>query len=342
MRRIRRSRFAAFGVGLLWAGAGAGAFFGVHHLMAPPSPETALLPAELPVTPGTVSRWAQPLPEALPQGAQTSADGQTSELELRQAQIRVARQQADVEAQRALVRNIQAELQRVGCYAGSIDGAWSESTRSAMAAFNQSMNIRLPVNAPDYILLTMLHGHVAAACAPGTAPGEKRAVAKREAPGSNGSWSTTVVGSPAPVSPPVQPTQSANAPAAPPAQVGAPAVRPTAPAVAAGEMRTTQGTQAIALPEPLTPAPALPGRMAVGAPDPARIEPPALAALPSVAPAEPNAQAQVKPNGANGNGSSKASSPPPRRNAGNGGGGGGGGSSSTSSGAFAHLSRNAP
>lgn len=63
-----------------------------------------------------------------------------------------------------LARSIQAELRRVGCYAGSIDGSWDEATQRAMAEFNRKIHATLPVARPDYILLTLLQGHSARAC----------------------------------------------------------------------------------------------------------------------------------------------------------------------------------
>lgn len=63
-----------------------------------------------------------------------------------------------------LVRSIQIELARVGCYAGTIDGDWSTDTRKAMKAFNDRVNATLPIAQPDYILLTLLQGHAAKAC----------------------------------------------------------------------------------------------------------------------------------------------------------------------------------
>lgn len=63
-----------------------------------------------------------------------------------------------------LTRAIQAELRRVGCYTGDVDGDWGPATRRAMQAFNDRVNASLPIAQPDYILLTLLQGHAARAC----------------------------------------------------------------------------------------------------------------------------------------------------------------------------------
>lgn len=63
-----------------------------------------------------------------------------------------------------LARDLQTELRRVGCYAGEITGTWSPASKRAMSAFMDRVNATLPVNEPDYILLTLVQGHAAKAC----------------------------------------------------------------------------------------------------------------------------------------------------------------------------------
>ena len=67
----------------------------------------------------------------------------------------------------SLTRDLQRQLQRVGCYKGSISGVWSPSTRHAMKEFIDHVNASLPVNEPDHILLAMLQGHQEQACGQG-------------------------------------------------------------------------------------------------------------------------------------------------------------------------------
>lgn len=71
---------------------------------------------------------------------------------------------AGPEARADLVRDLQRELRRVGCYDGEIDGSWGGGSKRAMSAFNERVNATLPVEDPDYILLTLLRGHRDATC----------------------------------------------------------------------------------------------------------------------------------------------------------------------------------
>lgn len=63
-----------------------------------------------------------------------------------------------------LARDLQRELRRVGCYSGKIDGDWGPGSRRAMAGFVAKVNASLPVQEPDYILLSLLRGQRAQVC----------------------------------------------------------------------------------------------------------------------------------------------------------------------------------
>lgn len=73
----------------------------------------------------------------------------------------------DAEAREQLVRDIQYELKRAGCYDGDMSGAWNNNTRQAMQTFTQRMNAALPVDQPDYVLLTLLQAQKALSCKSG-------------------------------------------------------------------------------------------------------------------------------------------------------------------------------
>jgi hypothetical protein len=64
----------------------------------------------------------------------------------------------------SLVREIQRQLIRVGCYHGEVSGKWSTPSRLAMQAFTEQVNARLPVDRPDQILLRLIEGHQGRAC----------------------------------------------------------------------------------------------------------------------------------------------------------------------------------
>lgn len=62
----------------------------------------------------------------------------------------------DEDARAQLVRDIQYELKRAGCYSGDVNGSWTTSTKQAMQHFNDRVNARLPLEQPDYVLLALL------------------------------------------------------------------------------------------------------------------------------------------------------------------------------------------
>ena len=64
----------------------------------------------------------------------------------------------------AIGRQLQKELQRVGCYAGELNGVWTTSTQHAMQAFLARVNAALPIDQPDGILLALVQGHPAKVC----------------------------------------------------------------------------------------------------------------------------------------------------------------------------------
>src|SRR5262245_4602317 len=64
----------------------------------------------------------------------------------------------------SLVREIQRQLIRVGCYQGEVSGKWSSQSRLAMQAFTEQVNAKLPVERPDQILLRLIEGHQGRAC----------------------------------------------------------------------------------------------------------------------------------------------------------------------------------
>ena len=68
-----------------------------------------------------------------------------------------------------LVRDLQRELKRVGCYYGEVDGEWGVGSKRSMRAFVEQVNSRLQSDDPDLIQLTLVRGYTGAACK--SAPG---------------------------------------------------------------------------------------------------------------------------------------------------------------------------
>jgi hypothetical protein len=70
----------------------------------------------------------------------------------------------DPESRYKLVVDIQQQLKRVGCYWGRANGAWNNSTRDAMRTFTSQTNAALPIEKPDYMLLSLLKSHNGRSC----------------------------------------------------------------------------------------------------------------------------------------------------------------------------------
>ena len=58
-----------------------------------------------------------------------------------------------------LVVEIQRKLKKRGCYWGRIDGSWGAGSKYAMQAFIDRINAALPIEQPDYVLLTLLQAN---------------------------------------------------------------------------------------------------------------------------------------------------------------------------------------
>jgi hypothetical protein len=70
----------------------------------------------------------------------------------------------DPDARAQLVRDIQYELKRVGCYNGEVHGAWNTGTKHAMKLFTDRVNATLPLEEPDYVLLTLVQNENPGTC----------------------------------------------------------------------------------------------------------------------------------------------------------------------------------
>jgi len=255
MRSYRRSYLSSFLYGVLIATGTAGGLMGTHMMLAPPAPDQQTAQAPGPEVAATTSagveKWArqsQPAPksEAPLPATKAALVPAPTEPKLVAGPIPAA----SGESQRALTRNIQRELKRVGCYGGEVTGDWSGDTRAAMKAFNETVRVQFPVTGPDYILLTLLQGQSTRAC------GAQDPSIMAKVPAPKQVTRQQVVRDPTVVVPEprtvtiVQPKPSTGVAQLPPSVAPAPTVA--------------------ALPEPLsipTAAP-LPGRMGIGAPVP--------------------------------------------------------------------------
>jgi hypothetical protein len=175
-----------------------------------------------------------------------------------------------------LVRDIQRELKRVGCYVGEIDGEWGPASRRALRTFVDRVSSRLQTDAPDLIQLTLVRGYPGIACRSLQPPANGAMTATRTTPPAG----PAIAATPPPFAPSA-PTFAAAAPAGP-------------GSVVTGSLAGTPATAA-------RPA-VFEGRMTVGAPMPAAEDgsavpgqaepPPAIGAPPRPSRPRPVSQAQ--------------------------------------------------
>lgn len=202
-----------------------------------------------------------------------------------------ARAADDYVAQVELARELQRELKRVGCYEGDADGDWKAGSRRAMSEFLGKVNATLPVDRPDYILLTLLQGHADRACGVSCPAGQaissdgrctaRAIVAQAPAAASSALAATSAAVGAVTTAPQRAPRARAEtstdarvaADGAAKAALRAPAAAPQAAAAAA-----------VAAAQPQPAREPLPGRMSVGAP----LAPPGPAVA-AVAPVPPEA-----------------------------------------------------
>jgi hypothetical protein len=72
----------------------------------------------------------------------------------------------------SLVRALQRELKRTGCYRGPVTGEWTRESRKAMQALTVRLNAELPVEAPDNVLLALVEGQPENICSASCPNGE--------------------------------------------------------------------------------------------------------------------------------------------------------------------------
>lgn len=80
-----------------------------------------------------------------------------------------------------IARELQSELQRVGCYAGPIDGVWGTGAATAVQRFNQQTGKRLDTQTASIGSITAVHERAERVCpAPSVRPQTRRQPAGRD------------------------------------------------------------------------------------------------------------------------------------------------------------------
>ncbi len=70
----------------------------------------------------------------------------------------------DAASRYKLIVALQRELKQAGCYFGRIDGSWGSGSKYAMGEFTTRINAALPVDDPDYVLLSLLNANKGRRC----------------------------------------------------------------------------------------------------------------------------------------------------------------------------------
>lgn len=73
-------------------------------------------------------------------------------------------QQSRDKPRHQMIRELQAELKRVGCYPGEIDGDWGSTSRRAWRVFAERTGTGLVGDEPDLVHLTLVKGYSGWAC----------------------------------------------------------------------------------------------------------------------------------------------------------------------------------
>ena len=140
---------------------------------APPAPPAPAVP------PASASPPLPALSPAPPAPAQRLRAGTTPAVGLAEAPARVPVGEDKAAAgapldRPALIREIQRELLRIGCYRGQVNGVWTASVRQAMKTLNERVNASLPIDQPDPVLLALAQSQEAETCAATCPAGQAR------------------------------------------------------------------------------------------------------------------------------------------------------------------------
>jgi hypothetical protein len=180
----------------------------------------------------------------------TTGDWQTSVSSTSGAAQYQSLEPTNPEARYRLIVSIQEQLKRVGCYYGRTDGSWGAGSKYAMQSFMERANSALPIDKPDYVLLTLLQAQSGKVC--GECPADQvLSPGGRCAPQATVAYGQPGVEAPAATAPKTATIQ-----------------KEVLPWQAAGNAAKPAPTQPLFTPLPtsVVSTEPLPGRMAVGAP----------------------------------------------------------------------------
>jgi hypothetical protein len=139
--------------------------------------------AEAPSLPEPVAALPKQTPPPVPETVIVNVNQPTASIPIGQPAWQSSGRQIPI------ARELQGELQRVGCYGGAVDGYWSPLAQRSAKAFVEGVNAHLPVGEPDVALLALVRATRSTVCAkpcpPETRPGADSACKPvQAAPGS--------------------------------------------------------------------------------------------------------------------------------------------------------------
>jgi hypothetical protein len=219
----------------------------------------------------------------------------------------------DASARYELVRSVQKELKRAGCYHGEAHGSWTGSSKRALKAFMERANASLPVDDPDYVQLSLLQSKSGVVCGNDCPKGQsfssgrcvpRTVLAQAPAPVQPSSDAAKIVTPTVKPDPAWATTTTPSVPMAPSVAEAVPATVAPVPTVVASAEAPNPTSENEVLPWHQKTAAADPivapvkrkappvGRMSVGAPMPDIVAP---APIPAVRPKQEIAMAEATP-----------------------------------------------
>ena len=115
--------------------------------------------AEAPSLPEPVAALPKQIPPPVPETVIVTVNQPTASIPIGQPAWQSSGRQIPI------ARELQGELQRVGCYGGAVDGYWSPLSQRSAKAFVEGVNAHLPVAEPDVALLALVRATRSTVCA---------------------------------------------------------------------------------------------------------------------------------------------------------------------------------
>jgi hypothetical protein len=100
-------------------------------------------------------------------------------------------QSRSIDNTRQLAEDMQRQLKRVGCYSGSVDGSWGQSSRKALERFNEATKLTLASDPLTTESITEVKNFPGVVCQAQQQPSQ--GTRQRETPRDSGGSSPSIV-----------------------------------------------------------------------------------------------------------------------------------------------------